>query len=72
MDTIDKLKAIYDMELNIHIYSFWDGGYTVKLGDPVNGYTATGIFPNIEDGINFLYYEALKCNKTQEEMINDK
>lgn len=29
---------LYRQEINVTISSFWDEGYTVKLGDPVNGF----------------------------------
>lgn len=32
------IEKIYDSEINFTIETFWDGGYTVKLGDTVNGF----------------------------------
>lgn len=34
------LKDLYDSEINIMISTFWDSGYDIKLGDPMNGYPA--------------------------------
>lgn len=34
------MQEIYDNEVNISITTFWDGGYEVKLGDPMNGFVA--------------------------------
>ena len=38
------LQDIYDSEINVEISTFWDDGYTVKLGDHINGYKAEGSF----------------------------
>jgi hypothetical protein len=60
---LDKLKKIYDMEINFQISSFWDNGYVAKLGDPTNGIIEIEIFNTIEDAIKFLYDEAVKYEK---------
>ena len=33
-----ELERLYDSEINAEISSFWDGGWTVKLGDKMNGF----------------------------------
>lgn len=33
-----ELKKIYDSEINIRITSMWDGGYSVSIGDTLNGF----------------------------------
>lgn len=37
------IQRLYDLEINISISSFWDGGFEVKLGDEMNGYKAEDI-----------------------------
>ena len=37
----DALQKLYDAERNVEIASFWDAGWTVKLGDPMNMFTET-------------------------------
>jgi len=32
------LTKIYESEINFSICTFWDGGYTVRLGDDINGF----------------------------------
>lgn len=32
------LDLYYEQELNVSIHSFWDAGWTVKIGDNMNGY----------------------------------
>ena len=34
----DALRWAYDLEINVEIGSFWNAGWTVRLGDRVNGY----------------------------------
>lgn len=33
-----ELQKMYDSEINVQISCFWDGGWSVKIGDPVNGF----------------------------------
>ena len=40
MDLVAELERIYDSEINAEIRWFWDGAFTVKLGDKVNGFLA--------------------------------
>jgi hypothetical protein len=37
---MNVLQELYDSEINVTVSSFWDGGFQVKLGDPMNGYVA--------------------------------
>ena len=62
MDSIEKLKAIYELELNIEIISFWNTGYIFKLGDKKSGYRASFAGYELNEGIEFLYNKALECN----------
>jgi len=34
------MAALYRSEINCSVYSFWDSGWTAKLGDEMNGYRA--------------------------------
>ena len=34
------IDALYESELNCEISTFWDDGFTVKLGDVMNGFVA--------------------------------
>jgi len=40
MDLAAELQRIYDSEINAEITWFWDGGFTVRLGDKMNGFLA--------------------------------
>lgn len=33
-------QRLYDSEINFSISCFWDGGFTVKIGDDINGFKA--------------------------------
>lgn len=41
MDTLQKLQRIQDEEINYQISCFFDEGFVVKIGDPVNGFKYT-------------------------------
>jgi len=61
MNPLDQLKTIYINEVNLSISTFWDGGYTVKMGDALNGYTAEKSgFYSPEEAIDWAYREMLK------------
>jgi hypothetical protein len=34
------MQALYVSEINVSVTSFWDDGWTVKLGDEMNGFKA--------------------------------
>jgi hypothetical protein len=42
MDLAAELQRIYDSEINAEITWFWDGGFTVRLGDKMNGLRLPG------------------------------
>ena len=42
-DLAAELQRIYDSEINLRIFWFWDAGFTVQLGDQMNGYLAEEI-----------------------------
>jgi len=39
-DLAAELQRIYDNEINVRAFWFWCGGFTVQLGDQMNGYEA--------------------------------
>ena len=43
MQPPDILQALYDSEINFSVSCFWDSGFVVKLGDPVNGIAAEAV-----------------------------
>lgn len=32
------LDFMYSEERNVRVQSFWDGGWTIQMGDPTNGF----------------------------------
>lgn len=51
---LDIMQQLYESEINCSISSFWDGGFTWKLGDPTNGYQAGGIAESYGDAAEAL------------------
>jgi len=51
---IEKLQEIYNNEINFEISCFWDGGFTVKLGDNMNGFIWEDTFDTLMDAITAL------------------
>lgn len=36
------MQDLYHSEINFAVSTFWDGGFDLKLGDPVNGFLEAG------------------------------
>jgi hypothetical protein len=51
---------LYESEINVHFSTFWDGGYSVKLGDDSNGFSAESTTDTFMQAVDFLVEEALK------------
>lgn len=62
MDLIDILQRLYQSEINAGLSSFWDGGFTVFLGDKMNGCKAEKVFEsrNLKQASEWLHTNALK------------
>ena len=54
-DTLEKIQAIYASEQNMAIESFFDKGWTFKLGDWANGFTAEKNFKSFPEGVGWAY-----------------
>lgn len=54
------LEFLYSEEQNIEIYSFFDKGWSFRLGDESNGFTGSGdgywTLDDLADGITDTYY----------------
>jgi hypothetical protein len=64
-DLLKALQGLYESETNIHISSFWDAGWTVRLGDELNGYFAERAFRNDELGELAIWIEGQKAKSCQ-------
>lgn len=54
------LERLYDSEINFSISCFWDGGYDVKLGDPMNGFKYEDNHRKYEDALGALEENAVR------------
>lgn len=57
---LETLQALYDSEINFHLSTFWDGGFTAKLGDDMNSYAWEGEFDTVQDAVAGLSAAALR------------
>jgi hypothetical protein len=48
------MAALYDSEINGEVSWFFDRGWTVKLGDPHNGYDAEAVVTSPEEAAEWL------------------
>ena len=58
---IMHMTQIYESEINFSICTFWDGGYTVRLGDYINGFIdSSGYVETLKDAVEDLITMTLK------------
>jgi hypothetical protein len=53
-------QRLYDSEINCEISSFWDGGFTVKIGDEMNGFRAEVCVDTFSEAEDWLAREAAR------------
>jgi len=58
MDLQTIMAKLYASEINCSIASFWDGGWTVKLGDEMNGFVAETNVATLDEAARFLDIQA--------------
>jgi hypothetical protein len=58
MDQGDVLQSLYDREINYSISTFFDEGFTVALGDEMNGFKAQATVDTLDDAIQWLQEQA--------------
>ena len=49
----DLLCLIYDSEINIEISSLWDGGWSYRIGDFINGFTSDNFCNSVGSGTGY-------------------
>lgn len=48
-DTLaEVMQRLYNSEINCGLSSFWDGGWTVWIGDELNGRHAEALFDHVD------------------------
>ena len=55
-----QLQRIYDSEINFCISTFWDGGFDVKIGNPMGGYLAETNTKKMETAVEWLIDKVLE------------
>jgi hypothetical protein len=58
MNLTDVLSELYASEINCSLSSFWDGGWSVKLGDTSNGFLAETTVGSLDDAAQWLHEKA--------------
>lgn len=66
------LTRIYESEINCAMISFWDGGWTVKLGDRINGYQDETECRTVQEAADWLVAAARKHYPTSQFVRNLK
>ncbi len=54
------IAALHDSEINGEISWFFDNSWTVKLGDPVNGYVVEAVVVSAEEAAEWLRANAVR------------
>lgn len=54
----DIPQRLYDSEINFSISCFWDGGFTAKIGDDMNGFEAEKTVKTCDEALAWLDVQA--------------
>lgn len=58
MNLQQALEAFYKAEVNVELSSFFDGGWTIKIGDRANGYREYDtMFYNLQHVADWLMHQ---------------
>jgi hypothetical protein len=60
LDLETLVKALHGSEINGEIAWFYDGVWTVKIGDPLNGYRAEATALSLTEAADWLRYKAVE------------
>lgn len=60
MNYLEELQKIQDSEINFTISCFFDGGFTYRIGDKMNGFLADGTMPTLESLLPYLVEDVLR------------
>lgn len=60
MTLSEKIQKIYDGEINFRIESFYDSGWTLQVGDHINGFPICETFDTFDEAIDYLYLRTFK------------
>jgi hypothetical protein len=58
MDIEVVMQRLQASEIDCSLTAFWDGGWTVKIGDPTKNFMAEGNFRTLDEGAEFLDRQA--------------
>ena len=61
MDIGLVMRRLSRSEINCSLSSFWDSGWTVRLGDEVNGFASDAQFDTLEECAAYLDAKAKEC-----------
>lgn len=59
---MSKLQVLYEQNILVSIESYYQVGWTFYLGDRFNGVSTYNSFQNFDDGVNWIWNEALKTH----------
>ena len=59
-DHAQIIQDLYASEINARIEWFYDGGFSVSLGDMLSGWKATNNFRTFTEAVHWLRAEAIK------------
>jgi len=60
MTLLDVMAALYASEINCRVSSFFDSGWTLQLGDELNGFKAEATFYDFDEAADWLRAAAIE------------
>lgn len=67
---LNKLQTLYDNGVMFTVETYPDIGFTCYLGDRFNGISNYKSFETFDEGVEWLWTEALKKSTTLQEFVN--
>jgi hypothetical protein len=59
--TMSVMQALHDSEINASVASFFDGAWSVRLGDELNGWAATELLGSFDEAEQWLDRKPASC-----------
>lgn len=57
---MDMIDGLYESEINFTISSFWDEGFTAKIGDTMNGFDEQKTFDTFWEAVDWVAHRAVE------------
>jgi hypothetical protein len=68
---MNKLQVLYEQGILLSIESYYQIGWTFYLGDRFNGVSTYNSFATFDEGVEWIWNEALKTNQSLADWVKE-